>query len=277
MEEGDRSMAEGHMIVYWARKIRALEGETLTQVDLPSTKAEWVEVLEGRTLERVDTHGKNLLLRISGDLTIRCHALMYGSWQVGEPQMKLRKPEKQVRLRLRTDDNEAVFYNGPVVDIMSDEELAEYEPVASLGPDVMKDDFNRDEAWRRLQRHTEMEIGPALLDQRVVAGIGNIFKSEALFVAGIDPRREMGYLSREDIERIWDAVIPMMWASVEDGGPIATTGEELQADGRNLYVYRQTNRPCVSRPDGTECEGTVEQFRQGKNERTTYWCPVCQQ
>lgn len=270
-------MAEGHMIVYWARQIRALEGETLEHVDLPSTKEEWIEVLKGRTLERVDTHGKNLLLRISGDLTIRCHALMYGSWQVGEPGMKLNKPQKQVRLRLATAEHEAVFFNGPVVDIMSDEELAEYEPVASLGPDVMKDNFDRDEAWRRLQQHAEMQIGPALLDQTILAGIGNIFKSEALFVAGIDPRREVGYISRDEVERIWDAVIPMMWDSVEGGGPIATTTDELRAEGRNLYVYRKTNRPCVARPDGTACEGTVEQFRQGDNERVTYWCPDCQQ
>jgi len=269
-------MAEGHMIIYWARQIRALEGETLQHVDVPSTKQEWGEVLEGRTLERVDTHGKNLLLRISGALTIRCHALMYGSWQVGEPGMALRKPEKQVRLRLRTPEHEAVFFNGPVVDIMSDEELAQYEPVASLGPDVMKDDFDRDEAWRRLQQHADLEIGEALLDQTIVAGIGNIFKSEALFVAGIDPRREVGYLSRSEAERIWEAVVPMMWASVEDGGPIATTTGDLRALGRNLYVYRQTNKPCVSRPCGTDCDGAVEQFRQGTNGRTTYWCPACQ-
>ena len=227
-------------------------------------------------LETVDTHGKNLLLRLSGGISIRCHALMYGSWQVGEPGMKLRKKESQVRLRLRTANHEAVFFNGPVVDIMTDEELAQYEPVASLGPDVMKDDFDHDEAWRRLQQHADMQIGPALLDQTIVAGIGNIFKSEALFVAGIDPRREVGYLSRDEVERIWDAVIPMMWASAEDVGPIVTTSPELQGQGRNLYVYHKTNQPCVGRPDGAECEGTVEQFRQGKNDRTTYWCPACQ-
>lgn len=269
-------MAEGHMIVYWARQIRALTGEALEHVDLPSTKEDWIEVLEGRTLEAVDTHGKNLLLRISGGFTIRCHALMYGSWQVGEAGMTLRKPEKQVRLRLRTPEHEAVFFNGPVVDIMSDEELAKYEPVASLGPDVMKEDFDRDEAWRRLQRHAGTQIGPALLDQSIVAGIGNIFKSEALFAAGVDPRREVGYLSREELERIWDAVIPMMWASVDDEGPIRTTTEDLQARGRTLYVYRQTNKPCVGRPDGADCGGKVEQFRQGGNERTTWWCPSCQ-
>ncbi len=269
-------MAEGHMVVHWARQIRALVGETIEHVDLPSTKKEWVEKLEGRMLEAVDTHGKNLLLRISGGLTIRCHALMYGSWQVGESGMKLRKPEKQVRLRLRTAEHEAVFFNGPVVDIMSDEELARYEPVAGLGPDVMKDDFDRDEAWRRLRQNADMQIGPALLDQTIVAGIGNIFKSEALFVAGIDPRREVGSVSREEVERIWDAVIPMMWASVESGGPIATTPEDLREQGRNLYVYRKTNRPCVGRPDGTECDGIVKQFRQGSNDRTTYWCPECQ-
>lgn len=269
-------MAEGHMIVYWARLLEPLVGETLERVDLPSTKSEWIDTLEGRALQAVDTHGKNLLLRISGDITIRCHALMYGSWQVGEPGMATRKPEKQVRLRLRTAAHEAVFFNGPVVDIMTDDELATYEPVAGLGPDVMKEDFDRDEAWRRLQQKAGLEIGEALLDQTIVAGIGNIFKSEALFVAGIDPRREVGYVARDEVERIWDAVIPMMWANVADGGPIATTPEALSTEGRKLFVYRQTNRPCVGRPDGTECGGTVEQFRQGQNERITYWCPLCQ-
>ena len=269
-------MAEGHTVAAWARDLQVLVGERLERVDLPATKAEWLPAIEGQALEAVESRGKNLLLYISGGLVIRCHALMYGSWQVGEPGMELRKLERQVRLRLRTARHEAVFFNGPVVDIMTVEDLATYEPIQSLGPDVMSDDFDRDEAWRRLQRHPQVEIAVALLDQTIVAGIGNIFKSEALFAAAVNPRAPVAWISRAEADRIWTVVTGMMRANITVTGPLCTTTPELIGEGRRLYVYRQTNKPCAPLPDRRRCEGLVEQFRQGRHPRTTYWCPSCQ-
>jgi formamidopyrimidine-DNA glycosylase len=196
--------------------------------------------------------------------------MMYGSWQVGKPGMKLRKEERFVRVRLRTAAREAVFFHGPVAELLTPEELAEHEKLSALGPDIMNPDFDRDEAWRRLQEAGNREIGDAILDQRIVAGIGNVYKAEGLFLAGIHPQRAARGVSREETERLWDALIPLMRDGVTNAPPIVTVPDEIQEQGELNWVYRRRYKACL------RCEAKVQMVRQGEHKRTTYFCPVCQ-
>lgn len=263
-------MAEGHSILRWARALHPLVGESLTAVEAPQRWAERAPSLLGRQLTEIGTHGKHLLLHTSADLTIHCHAMMYGSWQFGRPGLKLRKPEKNVRLRLRTSDYEAVFFNGPVVELLTAQELQEHEKLTALGPDLLHADFDRDEAWRRLQQNGSRPLGDALLDQKLVAGVGNIFKSEGLFAANLDPRVPMALVDRGSLERLWQVLIPMMMSNARRSGPVVTLNANLRRGAERYWVYRRTRQPCY------RCSGPVEMLRQGQLRRTTYYCPMCQ-
>ncbi|MGD8868588.1 MAG: DNA-formamidopyrimidine glycosylase family protein [Gemmatimonadales bacterium] len=263
-------MAEGHSVVRWARALGSLIGEPIVAADLPRRWSERTVSLPGQHVVSVATHGKHLLLHLSGGFTLHCHALMYGSWQFGRPGMQLRKPEKNVRVRLVTADREAVFFNGPVVELLTEEELVAHEKLNALGPDVLHEDFDRDEAWRRLQAQAIRAIGDAVLDQTLVAGIGNIFKSEGLFLASINPLAPVAAVSRGQLERFWDVLIPIMNQSARRAGPIVTLDKSLRRNGERHWVYRRTGRPCY------RCGTLIEMFRQGQLKRTTYRCPGCQ-
>jgi len=263
-------VAEGHSILRWARRLRALVGQRLLAVDLPKRWAERAADLPGQQLTAVETHGKHLLLHLSEGLTIHCHAMMYGSWQFGRPGMRLRKPQKNVRLRLLTRRHEAVFFNGPVVELLTPRELRSHARLSALGPDLLSPDFDRQEAWQRLRRDLHRAVGDAVLDQRIVAGIGNIFKSEGLFLAGIDPQTTIGSLAPERIERLWRHLIPLMQRNARGSGPIVTLDAALRRTGQRHWVYRRRGHHCF------RCGSRIQMLRQGQLQRTTYYCPCCQ-
>ena len=196
--------------------------------------------------------------------------MMYGSWDFGRPGMELRKPERNVRLRLRTADREAVFYNGPVVEVLSPDELSAHPALQALGPDVLSPTFDRQEAWRRIEKAGDREIGDVLIDQTVVCGPGNIFKSESLFLAEIDPHRPASSLTRDEVERIWRALVPMMEKNSASSGPIATLPSHLATERDRTWVYARSSRPCFV------CGATIRMSRQGDLKRTTFTCAKCQ-
>ncbi len=184
--------------------------------------------------------------------------------------MELRKPEKRVRLRLVTEECQAVFFNGPVVELLTPDELRSHERLSALGPDLLDPEFDRTEAWRRLRQTADREIADAILDQRIVAGIGNIFKSEGLFLASIDPRAPVGALDRTPIERLWDRLIPVMLENARRSGPIVTLDPALRRGGERHWVYRRRGKRCF------RCQGSIEMQRQGQLQRSTYYCTGCQ-
>lgn len=278
-------MAEGHSVVRWARWLSPLVGERLVALDPPKKwQALAAQILnssptngrEHLRLESIRTHGKHLLLHLSDGHTIHCHGLMYGSWQVGKLGMKLRKPENRARLRLRTDRHEGVFFNGPVVEFLTPAELKSHERLRSLGPDMLHGDFDRQEVWRRLnlKKNLKREIGDAVLDQTILAGIGNIFKSEGLFLAKIDPRHKVAELPRSQIERIWDCTIPLMQAAAKSTGAILTLPLNFRRGkkGRDAlnFVYFRSGKACYL------CGATILRIVQGQLQRSTYFCPKCQ-
>lgn len=263
-------MAEGNSVARWARNLTPLVGETLIQISVPRRWVDRATSLVGQQIASVESRGKNLLLHLSGGDTVRCHAMMYGTWQVGEPGMRYWKPESRIRLRLLTPLHEAAFYNGPVVEILSPEEVASHPVLSVLGPDIMAEDFDADEAARRVAAQGSRPIGDTILDQSVVAGIGNVFKSEGLFLARIHPKMPSSLVPGDALDALWEALIPIMWRESHYVRRITTTTEELRKEGIVNYVYRRRGRPCI------RCGSPIEMIRQGDLNRTTYFCPVCQ-
>lgn len=271
-------MAEGHAVIRWARRLGPLVGEPLVAVQMPKRWGERPQALVGQRLLPPRTRGKHLLLPLSGGETLHCHGAQYGSWQVGERPMELRKEARHVRLRLDTERHEAVFYHGPTVELLSPEELAAHERLTGLGPDVMAPTeglepggvFDREEAARRVRQQGGAPIKPALLDQRVVAGVGNIYASEGLFLAGVDPRRPAAEVTAAELDAFWDAVHPMMWDGTTRWGRTLTTPPNLRERGHGRWVYGRKGKPCLV------CGTPVELVRLPPYDRATYYCPACQ-
>ncbi|MCW5854244.1 MAG: hypothetical protein KIT87_29520, partial [Anaerolineae bacterium] len=245
-------MAEGHAVRRWQRALEALVNAPLVEVHLPKRWAEITPNLVGQCLTRVEARGKHLLLYLTGDWVIHCHAMQYGSWQVGERGMELRKAAQYVRLRLVTPTHEAVFYHGPVVEVLRADEVAAHPKLAALGPDVLDDHFDRDEAWARTRAQADRPIGEVVLNQDVMAGIGNIHNSEGLFLARVDPRRPASEVGRGEMEYFWDQVIPLMRDGMQTYGPTETLPPALRLNGQRHWVYRRRGHACLV------CGGKIE-------------------
>lgn len=264
-------MAEGHAVVRWARALSPLVGEPLVHVEMPKRWGDRPRTLVGAHLTAVEPRGKHLLVPLSTGETLHTHAMQYGSWQVGAPGMVLRKKASYVRLRLVTHAHEAVFYHGPVVELLTAGELAAHGALLALGPDLMAPEIDRAEIFRRLAALGDRPLGDAVMDQRALAGVGNIFKSEGLFLARLDPRRPAASVSPEELGRFLDAVVPLMWKGTERFGRTVTVPPDVQAtSGAAHWVYQRKGKPCLA------CGMRVEVLPQGDLGRKTYFCPACQ-
>lgn len=254
----------------WARELTAFVDHRLTAVRLTGRLSHREAELVGQRIVAAHSHGKHLLIAFSEGSTLHCHAMLWGSWQFGERGLRLRKPERRVRVRLTTAFREAVFFNGPLVELLSPEEILSHHSLAKLGPDLLWPDFDRAEAARRVRAQGDRPIGDALLDQTVVAGIGNIYKSEGLHLAGIDPRRPARSVRQPELERLWDILLPVMEAASHPGALMFPLPPEHAERGHRRWVYRRRGQPCLS------CGRAVEMQRQGVLARSSYFCPSCQ-
>ena len=162
----------------------------LTRVDRETPVA-------GRTIERVVSEGKHLIIHFSGDLHLRTHMRMNGSWHIYKPGERWRMRHSDMRLVIETDEWVAVAFNVPVAEFHDSASLARQDDLVHIGPDFLADEFDFDEAMRRIRERPEEEIADVLLNQRVVSGIGNEYKSEVLFVARIHPFRRVRDLEDE--------------------------------------------------------------------------------
>jgi endonuclease VIII len=221
-----------------------------------------VQRVVGRRIDAVEAHGKNLLIRFDGGLELRTHLRMQGSWHRYRPGERWRRPPGRARLVLEVPGAVAVCFDAPVVELFEQRAESLHPSLSRLGPDLLDADFDADEAFRRL-RHPErrdMTISAALLDQRALAGIGNIWRNETLFAERVDPWAPVDGVDDATLDRL-----------------IATARRLLResaglAPGRApTRVYRRTGRPCP------RC-GTIIRSRPLSAEitRTTYWCPTCQ-
>jgi endonuclease-8 len=254
-------MPEGDTIFRAARTLNwALAGRTVIRFDSvfsQLTRVDDTVPIRGRTIERVDARGKHLLIWFSGDLVLRTHMRMHGSWHIYRPGERWQRPHADMRIVIGTNGYEAVAFSVPVAELTSAHGLERAAPVRDLGPDILASQFDAAEAMRRIEAMPGAEIGDALLDQRVVAGIGNIFKSESLFAARVNPFARVGELSRADVERIVEAARRLMRVSA------------AQRPARSA-VYGRAGRLC------RRCGTVISRRTQGEHARVTYWCARCQ-
>jgi endonuclease VIII len=223
----------------------------------------WPDRLAGRALTRVDTHGKHLFLRFEGDLVVHSHLGMVGMWGVyGPGRFGSRRPRSPRRawIVFRARDHEVVEFDGPTLELITEGRTRFDQRLAALGPDVLASAFDRERFLRRLREDDQTrQLGDALLDQRNVAGIGNIWKAEGCWEARIDPWRRVSEVTDDEAAAIIEAVRPRMQSS-------ATLGPRaIQA-----RVYGHAGRPCP------RCGTAIVARGQGDANRTTFWCPGCQ-
>lgn len=260
-------MPEGDTILRAARTLdKVLAGKTLTAARSTAPRAP-AEGLPGLRVERVEARGKNLLVHLSDGRVLHTHMRMTGSWHVYRAGERWQKPARQARFVLETGDWVAVCFNAPVIELLTAAELARHTPLSALGPDVLAPDFDLVEARTRLRARAELEIGEALMDQRALAGIGNVYKSETLFLCGVDPFLPVAALSDRDLDRLVSKARALMAANVS-GAPRATRPGLTSAE--RTWVYGRSRRPC------RRCATPIRMRRQGTAARSTYWCPVCQ-
>ena len=242
-------MPEGDSLARAARRLQVLVGEEV-EVETPHPRAavkRLVERLDGRTLLGVEAVGKNLLLRFEDGVVLRSHLRMSGRWQVRARGTKL---FGRPWLVLRGAEREAVLWNGPVLEL-------DDRAVRRLGPDILADPPDLDVMIANLRRDPPRAIGDALLDQRLVAGVGNVWKAEALWEARVSPWRAVGEVSDEELRAVFQAAHELMIASVE-------TGRERR------LVYNRAGRGC------RRCGTPIKARGQGDDNRTAYWCATCQ-
>jgi endonuclease-8 len=258
-------MAEGDTVHETASRLAAvLAGRPLVRTDLRVPRFATVD-LSGRVLREVVARGKHLLMRSDGSETIHSHLGMDGSWRVVGPGERWRWPAHQVRAVLEVEGASAVGLGLRRLEVLrtSDEDRI----VGHLGPDPLAEDWDAAEAERRLAAHAGEPLGEVLLDQTVIAGPGNVYRSEVCFLAGVDPRVRAG--DAGDPAAIVELVRSLMAAN-RGGGRRSTTGD--RRPGRELWVYGRAGRPC------RRCGTPIVRLQLGAfgAERVAYACPSCQ-
>jgi endonuclease-8 len=265
MPEGDtifrtaavlRSSLVGQRIV----DARAQSGPGLRQVPNLSR-------VVGALVDSVEARGKHLLIGFDNGLTLRSHMRMRGSWHRYRSGEGWRLPASQANAIIETPTTVAVAFNTPVLELLTDAGLERDQALRELGPDLLGADFDIALALRRLRERGATELGNALLDQRAVAGIGNVVKSETAFIERLDPWSPVGAFSDDELRAAVLTARRLLQANT-GGGARVTTGNPRR--GQELWVYGRAGRPC------RRCGTRIETRRQGDLARTTYWCPRCQ-
>ncbi|WP_415949324.1 Fpg/Nei family DNA glycosylase [Streptomyces sp. KLOTTS4A1] len=259
-------MPEGDTVHRTATRLhRALADSTLTRSDLRVPRYATTD-LTGRKVFDVTPRGKHLLTRIEGGLTLHSHLKMDGAWRVFTPGERWTGgAAHQIRAILGNAHHTAVGYRLPVLELLrtADEDKA----VGHLGPDLLGPDWDPDRALANLLADPAREIGEALLDQRNLAGIGNIYKSELCFMAAVTPWTPVGDLPETLAPRLIAAAHRLLEANREQ--PVRTTTSRRD---QRLYVYGRQSRPCLRCGTGIR----TAQQGDGSRDRPTYWCPRCQ-
>lgn len=231
----------------------------------------------GTDVSEVEPRGKHLLIHFDRRLVLHTHLGMTGSWHcypatagvtgAGAGEMAVRRGTAAVELRV--EDFTVLCYNPSVVELLDRTAVERHPALAALGPDLLSAAFDHREARERLRRDGRREIADALLDQRLVAGIGNVYKSELLFLVGVHPSRTVSEIDDGTLDSVLERAVALLHHNTA-GGSRATTGKRRPAPGTNLWVYGRAGRPC------RRCGSAIQIARQGDPPRSTFWCPSCQ-
>ncbi len=253
-------MPEGDVVWYTARRLHeALAGRTLTRSDFRVPGLATADLTSEVVTETV-SRGKHLLTRTGNGLTVHTHLRMDGTWRIRPAAERIRDSHR-IRLLLANEDWQAIGYQLGVVELIHTSEEAKV--IGHLGPDLLGLDWDRDDAVRRLSAEPDRPIGEALLDQRSLAGIGNVYKAEVLFLRGLSPWQPTADVT--DLGALADLAKRLLEANKERFGHI-TTGSMRR--GEEHWVYGRQGRPC------RRCSTPIRSA--GQQDRITFWCPSCQ-
>src|SRR5918998_3560654 len=231
-------MPEGDTIHSAARRVgAALVGREIVEIETPQQRHamdRWPARLAGRGVRSVDAHGKHLFIRFDGDLTLHSHLRMTGKWGVYRRGERWRRSPRRAWLVIRTADHEVVEFDGPVLELMTESRTRFDRRLAMLGPDVLAEHFDEELFLRRVRGDDRSRgVGDALIDQRNIAGVGNVWKCEGCFGVGLDPWRPLGRVADDEAITVVREIRRRMQASVEHGG-----------HPRDIRVYERAGRPC---------------------------------
>lgn len=260
-------MPEGDTIFRSAVQLRkALDGRTIEKANVWDRLAgSPLAALAGRRIEAVEARGKHLLMHLADGGAIHSHMGMTGSWHlypVGEPWQK---PVRNAALVLTLGDIEAVCFTPKTLELLSPDALRRHSHLRNLGPDLLAGTFAMSEALGRLRAVDTMPLGEAVMNQCAVSGIGNVYKSEVLFLRQLDPFAPVAAYSDNELQTMLAEARRQMLRNL-DGRPRTTR----VGPGGRLWVYGRRGRPCF------KCSVLIEMRRQGDAGRSTYWCPQCQ-
>lgn len=261
-------MPEGDTIHKLAAAIRPrLVGQGIRRARLGLAFA---EALSERCVESVYAHGKHLFIRLEGDLLLRSHLGMYGSWHRYAPGERWRKPERQASLALWTDQDVFVCFNAKEVECLAADGIRRADLFTRLGPDLLAATIDLEALPARARAFLESHtlLVDVLLDQRVACGIGNVYKSEVLFIERQNPSTALGQLEDTNLRRLYEVGRELLQRNL-GGGPRVTRFARDNAP--RLWVYGRRGRPCLA------CGGEIRYARLGRGRRSTYWCPCCQE
>jgi endonuclease-8 len=234
--------------------------------------------LAGQTVERVESRGKWLLIHFSGGATLATHLLMNGSWHIYRHGERWQQPRFNMRIVIENSDYIAVGFRVPVAHMHTAQSLARDNRIPRPAMDVLSADFDASAAVERIQAHANEETADVLLHQDVLAGVGNVFKSEICFVTGVNPFCKVASLNREQTAALITAAQKLIAANVQEdsgdtivtyGGRKRRTTHESEA-GASLWVYGRRGEPC------RRCGEPVRMRVQGPDARVTFWCQRCQ-
>ena len=222
--------------------------------------------LTGHCLEKAEARGKHLLLDFDNQFSVHSHLGMTGSWHIYPRGERWRKPAQRAALALRFDSHDLVCFSPKLIELNSTARIHRHPMLTGLGPDLLAEHFDEEEALNRLRRHNRLPIGEALMAQQLVAGIGNVYKSEILFMNRINPFSAVSELDDEALRKCLHSARRYLRRNLE-GLRRKFRGS---THGDRLWTYRRADMPCL------ECGTPIHMRRQGEAARSTYYCPRCQ-
>jgi endonuclease-8 len=253
-------MAEGDTINRAAKRLDSvLKGhEVEVRAPNPRGQASGVESLDGKRVQRVESRGKHLLVHFDDGRVLHSHLGMSGSWHVYEKGAEWKKPQSSAWVVLSANGTDVAEFGGPTLRVLDEGRLRADPTLARLGPDILAEDFTVMAGVESLRKgERTIGIGEALLDQRLIAGIGNIFKSEGCFAAAISPWHWLGEVEDDELGHVVRSTRELMREAVESGR-------------QPQQIYRRAGQPCP------RCGTELRARGQGDDNRVTYWCPGCQ-
>jgi endonuclease-8 len=278
-------MPEGDTIYRSARALqKALAGRVVTGFDTGVAKLASVNddtPIVDRIVERVEARGKWCLIFFSGDLILVSHMLMSGSWHIYRVGEKWFLPRSKMRVAITCGEMQSVLFNAQIAEFHTERSLLRSSQVPKLGPDILAGGFTVERGVAALREratsYPEDEIAVVLLNQRVMAGLGNVYKSEVAFAAGVNPFRAMQTITQSEMETMVEVSQRYMKANVNEGagdGIVTYSGNRRTTNAMDksdrLWVYGRQGQEC------RRCGAAIEMRKQGEAVRSTYWCPVCQ-